>query len=188
MRSVLKEKLLAHLDQVSSLSNEYASSDPNYVEHIVTWLKDLEQILQQFRSPIASRISTERTKVLAIKDGRIDSTLVDPSVPRRKAQRIVASSCLGRVVETVSERVEEIDRDFDQMREKIAQLLAIASTRAPIPMPPPTNREAWLIKVWKSLAGGETQSMYSYINTTLPMVDRLYILDRLLDNLLESVE
>ncbi|MBE9042160.1 hypothetical protein IQ235_15375 [Oscillatoriales cyanobacterium LEGE 11467] len=189
MRSVQKEQLLNHLEQVSSLTNEYANSNPNYVENIAAWLESAEKILQQFRHPMASTIATERGKVLAMKDGRIDARLVDPSVPKRKAQRIVASACLSGVVSILSEIVEQIDREFDQMKEKIAQLLAISSTREPIPMPPENNsREAWLMGIWKSLAGGETHSMYQYINTTLPMVDRLYILDRLLDNLLESVE
>ena len=189
MRSVLREKLLDCLNKASSLTDEYADLNPNYIEHIIIWMKDLEETLQKFRSPMAATITQERAKLLAFREGASDPSLIDKGLPRRKAQRILATMCLSRVIAPVSIQIEQIDQDFAQIREKIAQLLALASSETAIPTPPTHhNREAWLIKIWKSLAGGETHSMYSYINATLPLVDRLYILDNLLDNLLESVE
>ncbi|MEX0270649.1 hypothetical protein AB3R30_16015 [Leptolyngbyaceae cyanobacterium UHCC 1019] len=188
MRSVLREQLLECLSTASLLTDEYADLNPNYVEDIILWLKDLEERLQKFRNSNASVITQERAKLLAFRDGGLEPGLIDQSIPRRKAHRIFASMCLSRVVASVHFQVEQIDQDFAQMREKIAQLLALASTRASISMPPSGNRELWLIQTWKSLAGGDTHSMYSYINATLSLVDRLYILDDLLDNLLESVE
>jgi len=56
------------------------------------------------------------------------------------------------------------------------------------PLPPSEPREAWLRSVWSMLnVNGETQNMYRYLSTALQPADRSYLLDQLLDNLLQDL-
>lgn len=188
MRTVQREQLLEHLERVSELANLYATSDARFVDRTVEWLKEAEETFQRFRIPSASMAASERGKILSVRDGNIDAAVVDPKTPRRKALRVVACAALVRVEQEARNHVEKIDRDLDVFRDKIAQLLALASQRSPIPMPGAERREAWLARIWKSLEGGETGGMYNFVNASLPLVDRLYLLDEIVGNLLAAVD
>jgi len=185
MKSVLREELLTHLMLTSGLMDQYAKAEPGFVDAVVDWLKSAEQLLQRRRNSLGSMPATERGRILSVRDGGLDKEHVDPKLPKRKALRVVAASAMGRVELEIRQHLMGIENELKPFSDKIAQLLALSSKRAPIPLPS-GPRELWLGEVWRGLAGGETQEMFTFVNASLPLVDRLYLLDSVVSQLLEG--
>lgn len=107
----------------------------------------------------------------------------------RKAVRASAALALGRVEEALRSEVAAADARLAEGRERIAQLLAVATAAAPIPLPPTEPHNAWLGRVWRGLdVNGATHGMYAYLNAAFTASDRLYMLDEVVANLLAAGE
>jgi hypothetical protein len=186
MLAITREKVLEHLREVPRLADLYRDRDPAFRERVLDWLSQVEQSLGRLRNPLASRAAAERTTILAVADG-LREPGIDGSVGLRKATRATVSLALRRVERALRELVETTDRKLDEGREKMTQLLAVATTAKPIPLPPTEPRQAWLEKVWRSLeTSNGTQGMYAYLNAALRPSDRLYLLDEIVTNLVRS--
>jgi len=188
MLAYTREKLLEHLRETTLLVDLYQRREPSFPAAVVAWLVKVEETLLQLRLPLSSLVAAERARILAVGDGYRDPVLVSERITPRKATLAVASIALGRVQDELRRKVAEIDSQFDAWREKMAQLLAIATTKSPIPLPPTEPRDVWLAAVWKALdVNGEVQGMYRYLGTALQQSDRLFLLDELLGNLLNAM-
>lgn len=186
MLAITREKVLEHLREVPRLADLYRDRDPAFRERVLDWLSQVEESLGRLRNPLASRAAAERTTILAVADG-LREPGIDGSVSVRKATRATVSLALRRVEEALRELVESTDRKLDEGREKMTQLLAVATAAQPIPLPPTEPRQAWLEKVWRSLeTSNGTQGMYAYLNAALRPSDRLYLLDEIVTNLVQS--
>ena len=187
MLALTREKLVTHLQKTPSLVDMYQQRNPAFVEKTVTWLAELEQILLQVRSPLASHVAAERGRILAVFDGYRDGQISTKRVTRRKASLATTMLVLGQVDTSIQKVLDDIDGKFAIWREKMAQFIAVATNSHPIPLPPTEPRQAWLREVWRQFAvTNETQGMYNYLNTVMSRSDRLYILDELVGNLLSG--
>lgn len=187
MLAYTREKILGHLQETPGLTDLYQRHEPSFPSAVVAWLAGVEDSLSQLRLPLASLVAAERGRILAAGDGFRDPAIPERMTPR-KATVAVAALSIGRVQEELRRKVAEIDGKFDAWREKMAQLLAVATAAAPIPLPPTDPRDIWLATVWKGLnANGETQGMYRYLGAAMQPNDRLFILDELLGNLLNAL-
>ncbi|BDV41898.1 hypothetical protein GURASL_08210 [Geotalea uraniireducens] len=183
-----RERLLAHLQDTGSLIDLYQHRDPRFSERVVAWLGDLEQSLAQLRLPLVALVAAERGRILAAADGYRESAVGGERLSTRRVTLAVASLALDRVQNEVRRVIADIDAKFDTWREKMAQFLAIATTKAPIPLPPTEPRDAWLATVWAGLnVNGEVQGMYRYLGAALRPTDRLHLLDEVIGNLLDSL-
>ena len=188
MLAYTREKLLDHLQETSHLIDLYQQHEASFVAEVVAWMGRVEESLGQLRLPLSSLVAAERARILAVGDGYRDPALVGERLTARMAARAVASLGLARVQDELRRKVAAIDSQFDAWREKMAQLLAIASVKAPIPLPPSEPREAWLAMVWKGLdVGGEVQGMYRYLGSAMAQGDRTFLLDEVLGNLIEAL-
>lgn len=187
MLSVLRTELLNHLLRLGGVLDRYASNDPDFVAQANRWLAGAEEILNRFRQPDAALIAAQHGLILAASDGFHDPE-IDPAVTSpRKLLRATTSLCLSRAETSLRSQVAAIDEQLDPVRLKMAQLISVASSARPIPLPPTEPRTIWLQTVWNGLAvNGDTKPMYAYISTVLSPVDRLYLLDELLSNLLSE--
>jgi len=185
MLSVLRAELLDHLLRLGSVLDRYASSDPDFVAQAIRWLSGTEDTLKRFRQPGAALMAAQHGLILAAGDGFHDPE-IDPAVTSpRKLLRATASLCLSRAESSLRSQVAVIDEQLEPVRLKMAQLVSVASSVKPIPLPPTEPRTLWLQTVWNGLAvNGDTKPMHAYISTVLSPVDRLYLLDELLSNLL----
>ena len=185
MLSVLRAELLDHLLRLGGVLDRYASSDPDFVAQATRWLSRAEEILKRYRQPTAALMAAQHGLILAAEDGFHDPE-IDPSVTSpRKLLRATASLCLSRAESSLRSQVAAIDEQLEPVRLKMAQLVSVASSVKPIPLPPTEPRTLWLQTVWNGLAvNGDTKPMHAYISTVLSPVDRLYLLDELLSNLL----
>ena len=187
MLFLTRERLKQQLQQVGHLTDLYQSRDANFTERVIQWLAKVEENLQQLRNPLSSFIATERARILASLDGHRDPQLNDNKTSRSKASAATASLVLNQVVTRLLTVIQQIDDKFDAWREKMAQLLALASMKNPIPLPPTEPRQAWLQKVWRQMGQcEEAKGMYVYLNATMGPNDKWQLLDELIINMTVS--
>ena len=186
MLAALREHLVRELDQLPHIVSLYASKDAGFVDQSIEWLHGLEECLGRFRNPSSAHIAALRAKILATGDGYRHPSLMQIKSPR-KAIRAAAGTAIEEAEITVRTEIRSIDDQFNSLREKMVQLVAVASVNKPIPLPPSEPRESWLRKVWHGLAGnGQTEGMYAYLNAALNLSDRLYLLDRIMENFVSN--
>ena len=185
MLALTREMLNSHLQKMSGLIDLYERRDSLFIHNTVTWLADLEKILQQTRNPLVSFVAVERGKVLAITDGYRDPSIPENHTTKRKAGFVSTMMVLGRVEAGLLKMLDDIDTKFGIWREKMAQFIAVATNSHPIALPPTEPHQTWLEEVWGTFSvTAETQSMYNYLNTVMDKSDKLYLLGELLDNIL----
>jgi hypothetical protein len=185
----LRQELLEHLAQLPSVLDLYRDASPSFILEAVAWLASMEATLLRFRSPKASLIAAERGLILATADGYRDPQVAGGGQgSSRRGARATAVVSLGRAEAAVRSQIEAINEQLDAMKVKLAQLLVIASSVRPLPMPGSEAHTQWLTNVWAGLAvSEETRRMQAFIATSLATVDRLYLLDELLLNLVASM-
>ncbi len=187
MIALTKERLLERLLALPAIIEKYDVRDPAFVPDALAWLQTVETALGQIRHPLASLASAERGRVLAVLDGLRDPELKGENCSARQAERAGAAASLARVEAAMRLAVMRLDDLLNGLAQEMALLLAHVSSSRPIPLPNGEQREIWLRRVWEGLLiAGEQQSLQShaYLSARLAWVDRLYLLDDLLGNLL----
>lgn len=188
MLLVTRERLLVHLLDLGRLSDLYQRQDPTYVTAAVEWISKVERTLQELRSPLAGVASSERGLLLATADG-----LRDPEVEigqrqnNRRVKRATTAKILARLVDRLETKVAMVDARFDIMIEKVAQLIAVASSSQPLPSPMPgESRSDWLERLWKGVSlTNETRGMYTYLRGALSHQDLMYLVGETVNRLHE---
>lgn len=187
MLALTREKLLTHIQEIPHLIDMYQKRDVFFIEKTIEWLHDTENSLLQLRNPLVSFVASERGKIVAIHDGYIDPDVIKNYSSKRKARSATVVLTISHVENVLQNLISEIDKQFDIWREKLVQFIAVATTNGSIPLPPTEPREAWLKKVWGNFSiTPETQGMYNYLNTAMSQPDRIYLLNELIENLLNG--
>ena len=181
-----RERIANQLLEIGNLIDLYEQRDPQFVNRAVKWLTILEENLLQLRNPLSAFVASEKSKILAVQDGLRDPLIIG-SKSTRKTSMATTSLVLTRIEETLRAAITEIDKKFDTWREKMSQLLALASMKHSIPLPPTQPHQQWLKKVWSQLGKSEEAiGMHVYLNATMTQSDRLYLLDELIQNMLSE--
>ena len=108
-------------------------NDTGLVEDVEKWLSTLEEEIGKLRNPLATTVTTTITSIQIV--GKTINRRIHESMPKRKARKIAVKALFGRLGESMSSEVENIDLKFDVMSDKIAQLLGAASAIKPLPLP-----------------------------------------------------
>lgn len=183
MLGILRESLLARLDQVSGLVSLYRNGDPEFAARVIEWFEEAETELRRLRSPLASLCSAERARLIATADGYRDSQLTDAEKRPRRAIRATAALSLSRVADVFRDKVLEIDTRLDQLREKLAQMVALASAAHVLSLRPTEPRSIWLRLIWENMGTvAEGQALFTYLSAQLSPTDREYLLNEIADN------
>jgi len=184
MKTITRENILRQLSKTQGIMAQYADREPRFVESVLTWMEETARIMS--RHPLASYLVTQRGLILAAADGYRETTLMPDTTSARKVRQVTAAVCLSRVEAALRDEVEAINAYLEPLQMQLAQLISVASAARPITLPAkiPDNREQWLLEVWAQLAAVEnTRPAFTYLNTLLSRVDRLYLLDELLSNI-----
>jgi hypothetical protein len=188
MLAFTRESLLGHLRRTPEITDLAARRDPAFPDRVAAWLGQAEESLQRLRSPLLSLVVGQRASLVAVSDGLRDPR-ISPSASTREARRATAALCLIRVEEALRQAVATVDGKLDEAREKMLQLLAVASAANPLPLTPPDASEEALRRLWMSLGEIDTtRTLHTYLNAALTMSDRLYLLREILENLLAGNE
>lgn len=186
MRAIAKEKLLSLLLNLPAITDKYMQQDPAYVPLVVTWLLQGEQQLQALRLPIVGKLSGLRGLLVAIDDGYQDPAISVSSRSMRKAKRALAAHVVNQAESAIRAEIQLIDQFFAEIIDKLSQLLAIRFAQQQLPKSK-TLSMAYVDKIWAMLGEQtETLSMHRYIQAKVSLTDRRYLLQALLDNMLNN--
>ena len=183
MLAYTRELLMDRLLEMPSVLKEF--NDTGLVEDVEKWLSTLEEETGKLRNPLATTVTTTITSIQNCWEGQLIDGIHE-SMPKRKARKIAVKALFGRLGESMSSEVENIDSKFDVMSDKIAQLLGAASAIKPLPLPD-DNLQRWKRNVWKEIKSHDsTQAIYTYLTTSLDRSDRDYLLGTMLERLAEN--
>ncbi len=184
MQTLIRETLIGHLREISTLANGYDGGD--FAAGTMDWLQSIEESLGKLRHPQASLAAAERARIRPADDEpQEDSSTSRRS--RRKHARWVAREALGKVEERLREEVLSIDERFAELRDKLAQAVAMAHAQSPLPLPPTQPHEAWLRTAWRHCRGvANVAPLLLSLEAALKPMDRLNLLDDVLANLIAS--
>ena len=180
MQAYLRERLVEELLKLHDLANRYPQNSPGFIQQTLSWMKGLEQVLTRLRHPLAGTLASRRMLLESALDGHVDTS----SHSRRKAARFRAVDLLAEAEAELRNEVERIDRQFNEWRDKIAQLAALASSQQPLPISDPLV-DAQLKLLWHQMGtAAEGANMHRYLSAVMPEADLLYLLRDVLNNLL----
>lgn len=185
MQSIIRERILEQLLSIPSLVDQYAAQEGSFMQNVAIWLRATEQALEPFRLPLVSRLSTIRGQLIAVSEGYMDVATIKVS---RKQKRGEAIKLLQQSEEALREHIAGIDRQFDEFREKLSQLLAVASSREALPA---TNHitAGYLDQVWDiAKKVPENSTLALYLQGRLTETDRRYLLSDLIEHLLAQMD
>lgn len=181
MQSIIRERILEQLLSIPGLVDQYAAQEGSFMQSVAVWLRATEQALEPFRLPLVSRLATIRGLLIAASEGQLDTTTAKVS---RKQKRGEAIKLLQQSEEALREHITNIDRQFDEFREKLSQLLAVASNRKALPATEHITAD-YLDNVWElAKKVPENSTLALYLQGRLTETDRRYLLADLIEHLL----
>lgn len=181
VQSVLREMVTEQLLAATKLDQKNQARD--YQSEVLDWLDNTGEALKRLRHPLAGMVAAKSALVTAASQGyRPDGVAEQTS--RRNAVRVTCALIVDEITAELASIVSDTDKFFTEMADRMAQLLAVATPEAPIPLPPTEPRSAWLDKVWLTLGqNSATGSMHAYLGARLSRTDRHYLLDDLIGNM-----
>lgn len=184
MQSIIRERILEQLLSIPALVDQYAAQEGSFMQNVAIWLRATEQALEPFRLPLVSRLSTIRGQLIAVSEGYMDIATIKVS---RKQKRGEAIKLLQQSEEALREHIAGIDRQFDEFREKLSQLLAVASSREALPATDHIT-SGYLDQVWDiAKKVPENSTLALYLQGRLTETDRRYLLSDLIEHLLAQM-
>jgi hypothetical protein len=175
-----RELLLQCLQTVGGLVDQHARGEPRAETAFAAWLAECGERLARVRHPRASELAALRGRLLALRD------LAGPNVRRRA--RAARMELLAEAERSLREELQRLDVELAGAREKLAQLLAVASRAAPLQLQNGRTRERWLAETWGALAASpEANGLARYLAHALAPSDRTQLLGELLERALEAV-
>lgn len=181
MQSIIRERILEQLLSIPGLVDQYAAQESSFMQNVAHWLRATEQALEPFRLPLVSRLSTIRGQLIAVSEGSMDVGTIKIT---RKQKRGEAIKLLQQSEEALREHISKIDNQFEEFREKLSQLLAVASSREALPATDHITA-GYLDNVWElAKKVPENSTLALYLQGRLTETDRRYLLADLIEHLL----
>lgn len=181
MQSIIRERILEQLLSIPGLVDQYAAQEGSFMQNVAHWLRATEQALEPFRLPLVSRLSTIRGQLIAVSEGSMDVGTIKIT---RKQKRGEAIKLLQQSEEALREHISKIDNQFEEFREKLSQLLAVASSREALPTTDHITA-GYLDNVWElAKKVPENSTLALYLQGRLTETDRRYLLADLIEHLL----
>jgi len=181
MQSIIRETILAQLLYVPTLVDQYSQQESRFTDNTVDWLRKTEKALEPFRLPLVSRLSGFRGLVVATSEGLAEGANCKIT---RKQKRGQTMQMVQQAEIALREHVEGIDRQFEEYRDKLSQILAVASSREPLPATS-TITTGYLDKIWEQAkAAQDNPTLALYLQGRIAETDRRYLLGDIIGHLL----
>lgn len=180
------ERLEPSLEDLARLMELYRNGDYTFPDAAVKWLDEAEKMLAVLRVTGSSELATLKGRVIKAPEV-LHTDIEKPSRSRVRATRNVAAmEALERGETILREALTEARERLDRFEEKLCEGLTALCLQVELP-PLCSPRSAWLSQVWRVLADtAPTKPLSLYLAASLSMVDRLYLLDRVLGRLYEG--
>lgn len=182
MLSILREKLIAQAVQLSRISSLYRREGHRFVEAYFSWLEGAEQDIGGLRSSLSLLLQAEKSLLSSVADGYMPPYLMqERSI--RKRQRAAAAHSLEKVSEAMREKIDGIDRHFEELNEKMAQAVAVLASKDPELFTRLTADTQGIATLWRTMGSTpETSLIYNYFMAKISASDREYLLADIIAN------
>jgi len=185
MKAALRERIIERMLLIPPLIDQYVQQQYSFVENTLIWLKNNEQAIASTRSPLIAQFSALRGQLIAIDDGLLNDN-IQTGRSIRKNRRALAAHIITIADQALRDELANIDQYFEELKDKLSQLIAIVSAKEQLPFCAVITTE-YLDRLWLLLQQHEeTKSMSIYIKTRTDSVDRHYLLQELLKNLFDK--
>ncbi len=186
MKAVIREQILAQLLNIPALMDLHLQQSVDFIPKTLRWFIDTEKLLSPHRLPVVSRISGFRGQLQATEEGYVHPQVQQDKFSLRKKRNATAVALLQASEEELRKEIESIDELFTELRDKLAQLIAIVSAKSPLPHSLHIT-ESYLGQIWTLLSeNAETLSMSKYIEVKTNRTDRNYLLQDLMANVVAA--
>ncbi len=176
LQSIIKEILTAHLARLSDLAAKYRRDEPSWPNEAEKWLEEAEKHLAQFRFPDAGLIAAARGGI----SKAADTARAGGQSTRRQAEKAGRATSWEAVQEAarlLEQHARQADEKLQTFEDKLCEGLTAYFLHHPAPGETrPQAEDVWQgIKTWDS-----TKPLALYVEASLGMQDRLYLLHRIL--------
>ncbi|MFC1477134.1 hypothetical protein ACFL6L_01590 [candidate division KSB1 bacterium] len=179
---------MIHATKLSDVSNIYRTESHRFVDAYFRWLEEAEIDLSGLRSPISILLQSEKSSVSSVLDGFLPPE-IQGGKSIRKSQKAVAAQSLERISKEIYAKIENIDRAFDQLSEKLCHAVAVLASKEPkLYNDLQVNRHG-VDKIWKLLSRTpETKPMYNYFCAKLTPTDINYLLMEIIQRIVNNTD
>lgn len=125
---MLALELQAYILDIPSLVDLYDKKDPTFVEKLKQWFIKCEEVLLRYNKPQTSQMATLRGEIISATRGYFDPcfNISSESLSKRKASLSLAMFCLKRAEEILTGLVEPFEKQQEEARSLIRQILLVA--------------------------------------------------------------
>lgn len=182
MQALIREKLAECLEKLGPVVQTYQLNPAGFAQEYLRWLQASENSLAPLRLPLVATLQSQKTQLLAIEDG-LQPAYLSLAVSPRKRQRAAAAALMEQAVGTIQGKLEQIDQQLNEPREKLSQAVALLLSQQPNAFKRVQPSATGARNIWNKLkALPELNSLCSYLSTKLSAVDRDYLLISLISN------
>lgn len=185
MYSLKKEQLTKLILKCSTLTDLYAMGAMNFSDKTCEWLKEVEDCMARLRLPSGAKMATLRAKVTGGVDLALKNGDIRVRSEARKYQNAITAEALEEAQITIQNVIDEANETLTFYEKKLEEAMTAAILQNKIPITPKENREEWLKSILFALKEYQpTKPTLIYMEVSLMLVDRLYIVDNIMTKVL----
>ena len=187
MHCMVIENIGSYLETLGGVIDLYADGDFSFPDAAGEWLSGAEEVMSKLRLPDGARLAALRGKILAAGDNTKDPDGYFSRSLSRKAREVAAAESLEIAEEVMRGSLQSSREQLEHFRSKLAEAITAAALSNVIPLPETTPRQVWLNQVWAAFAAFQaTRPSAIYIAASLTITDRIYLLDQVMNHLLNN--
>jgi len=180
--SIRLERLSSRSAEIAALIDLYTLRDPEFPAKALLWLDATEKTMSELRLPEGAEMSTLRGGIVKADDIARDEEGKRTRRAVTQARNAAAADALARGEQILRARITEAEDVLRRFEEKLVEAMTAAVLLGILPERRDEGREAWLYAVWAALVNRqEIRPTTVYLAAALKSVDRLYVLDRVMD-------
>lgn len=177
------ERLSAALTALPALMDRYQNAEISFADETLKWLDETEKTMSMLRLPEGTEMSALRGRILRAGDTAQTTDGKSLRSVSRRNRNAAASQALERAEEVLRRRLLAAEDRLRAFEDKLCEGVTAFVLQGPLPdrTAPYT---AWLNDVWNRFREQPaTRPLALYLAASLAAVDRLYILDKVLERL-----
>lgn len=179
------EKLGAQLGTLSPLLDRYQRADPLFADLALKWLEEAEKAMGTLRLPEGAEMSALRGRILKAADSLPAEENRPSRVAMRRARDAAAAEALERAESILRRRVLAAEERLKFFEEKLCEGLTAFLLQNDLPARGPAH-QVWLLRIWEAFRQFQaTRPLAVYMAASLSSTDRCYLLDQVLERVLE---
>ena len=139
---------------VPKLVDLYDQKDPGFLQKLKQWFLECEDILQRYNKPQVAQMAVLRGEIISAERGYVDPYFqINNEKSKRKASLALAMFCLKRAEEILTEMVEPFNKQQEEAKNLIRQILLVA------------NQNNILCSFWENYNGqiGQVQNLWNQL-------------------------